>query len=354
MKQKTNQLLKPLNTLQFESKARELVELETIEDLFEYTQTQTKLPDLILGEGSNLLITKDCIELVVKIGFKGIKIVKETEDSVLLRVFSGENWHDLVKYVVGKNWGGIENLALIPGLVGAAPVQNIAAYGQNFSDVVESVEYFDWHSRELITLSPDECRFGYRDSIFKRELKGRAIITQVLIKLAKNPGTETSYYSIGGLNDSLDKELSESATAPYSIKDIFDAVVAIRKRKMPDWKTTPTVGSFFINPIVNQAKLAELEAKIPQLQSYPVEQLRYSGNSTIAKGLVKIPVGRILDYLGWRGKSVGNCLVTKENAAIFSHSGKATGKEFYQFTQEIKNDVLDQLGIELETEVVVI
>lgn len=345
--------LKPYNTLSLSAQAEEFVKVDSVEQLVSLAQTHRE-PELILGEGSNLLLTRDIPGLILKNEIMGKQIVRQTNEFVWLSVNSGENWHDLVNYTVENNWGGIENLALIPGVVGAAPVQNIAAYGQNFSDVLEAVEYFDWHSGELITLDRDECEFGYRDSIFKHRLKGRAVICQVQLKLHKNPELETSYYSVGGLNDSLTDLLKETATKPYTIKHVYDAVVSLRSKKLPDWKTTPTIGSFFINPIVGNDKYQELSSRIQNLQCYPLDQLRYTKQQSYADDMVKVPVGRLLDHLGWRGRSVGNCLVTKANAAIFSHNGQATGKEFWEFTQTIRTDVMEEFGIELETEVVVV
>ena len=348
---KTDIDIKDLNTLRISARANYFVAVTENNQLSEILKLPDykNLPKLILGGGSNILFTKDFPGLVIKIETQGKVVVHEDQQNVYLKVASGENWHDLVSYTVDHNWGGIENLALIPGTAGASPVQNIAAYGQNLSDTLESVEYLDIKQNQTKTLTASECKLSYRDSVFKHELRDRAIITSITIKLRKNPDLETSYYSIGGRNDSLIAELEKISQKPYSIKDVFNAVVAIRSRKLLDWKVKPTVGSFFVNPIVSKKTLATLQTEISNLQFYSVDGLEYgnTGNDST----VKIPVGRLLDHLGWKGKTVGNCMVSEKLASILTHNGKATGKEFLEFVELIKADVKAKLGVDLQTEV---
>lgn len=356
MKFQTGVELQDLNTLRLPAQAAYYVEVDAVEQMGAVREfiDQHSLGFFVLGGGSNTLFTTDYPGLVIKMNIKGKKIVSLDETSVILDIAAGEDWHELVEYSVDNGWGGIENLALIPGSVGAAPVQNIAAYGQNLSDVLVSVTGYEINNGQMITLKREDCEFAYRDSIFKNDLRDSVAITNVRLKLHRLPELETSYFSIGGLNDSLKNELQKNSKKPYTVKDVFDAVVAIRQRKLLDWHEYPTVGSFFINPIVSRETYETLRLLDPDLQAYPIEDLHYKSlddPSLNQEEFVKIPVGRILDFLGWKGRSVGNCRVHDKVASIFSHNGQATGAEFFAFTEEIKADVRAKMGIELQSEV---
>jgi UDP-N-acetylmuramate dehydrogenase len=303
--------LKHLNTFGINAKARFFVEIKQEEELKELIKNSifTENKKFFLGGGSNILITKDFDGIVVKISILGKKILEEDEKSVLLEVSAGENWHDLVTYAVNNNWGGIENLAFIPGTVGGAPVQNIAAYGGNFSDTFDSLYALNIENGEIKKFSKEECHFGYRDSVFKKELRGIYVILRVLIRLSKNPQIETSYYQMGITRDSIKDELQKNTKPPYSIKDVYNAVVGIRTRKLPDPSKIPTVGSFFLNIVVTKDKYEELKKKDPELQCYPPDDLHYENldiSNLKKEDFVKVATGRLLQDLGWLGKWIGN------------------------------------------------
>jgi UDP-N-acetylmuramate dehydrogenase len=348
--------LTTLNTLSITARADFFVEIRDESELVELFNMPVFKDNkkFFLGGGSNILLTADFKGLVIKVSIKGKKIVSETKDKIILEVGAGEDWHGLVTYAVHENWGGLENLAYVPGTVGAAPVQNIAAYGGNFSDVFESLDAFDVESGEIRKFTKDECNFGYRTSVFKKELNGRYIITRVNIQLSKNPQIETSYYQMGITRDSIKDELQKNAKPPYGIKDVYDAVVNIRMRKLPDPAKIPTVGSFFLNSVVSKEKYEELKAKVSELQCYPPDQLQYKDlNDTSLKNqdFVKIATGRLLQELGWLGKWNGNVGIHDRHALVVVTNGKATGKEVVDFAETVKKSYFDAYGVPLEAEV---
>ncbi len=351
-----NYNLSKLNTFGINVDAKFFAEIETEEELRELFSDPIfkENKKFFLGGGSNILFTKDFDGIVVKISMLGKKIIEENEKTVLLEASSGENWHDLVTYTVDKNWGGLENLAFIPGTVGAAPVQNIAAYGGNFSDVFESLLAFNVDTGKIKKFNKEECKFGYRDSIFKKELKGKYIILSVRIRLVKNPRIETSYYQIGIARDSIKDELQKISKPPYGIKDVYQAVINIRQRKLPDPAKIPTVGSFFLNSIISREKYQELKKQVPELQCYPLDQLHYKNLEDPElqnENFVKVATGRLLQELGWLGKWIGNVGVHDRHALIVVTNGKATGSEVVNFAEIIKKSYYDHFGIKLETEV---
>lgn len=348
--------LTKLNTLRVSVLADFFVDIDNEADL----SSLLEMPEFknnkkfILGGGSNVLFTKDFDGIVVKISTKGRKIIKEDSESVTLEISAGEDWHELVTYAVEQNWGGIENLAYIPGTVGAAPVQNIAAYGENFSDVFESLNAWNLESGETKVFTKEECDFHYRESIFKKELKGKYIILSVRIKLSKNPKLETSYYQTGITRDSIKEELRKGGEGPYTIADVYQAVVNIRKRKLPDPTQIPTAGSFFLNSIVSLEKYEELKNKFPELQAYPPDRMSAFApdDSAISRQkLVKIATGRLLQELGWLGRWSGNVGVHDKHALVLVTNGKATGEEVLNFANLIQEDYFKNFGIKLETEV---
>ncbi|MFA5840988.1 MAG: UDP-N-acetylmuramate dehydrogenase [Candidatus Paceibacterota bacterium] len=351
-----NYNLAKLNTFGINAVSKFFAEINSEEELKELFTNSVFVENkkFFLGGGSNILFVKDFDGIVVKISMRGKKVLEENEKSVLLEVCAGENWHDLVTYAVDNNWGGIENLAFIPGTMGAAPVQNIAAYGENFSDVFEYLEAFNIETGKIEKFNKIECNFGYRDSIFKKELKGKYIILKVVIRLSKNPQIETSYYQIGIVRDSIKEELQKIATPPFTIKDVYQAVVNIRKRKLPDPAKMPTVGSFFLNSVVSKEKYEELKREVTELQCYPVDHLHYENLSSPElqkEDFVKVATGRLLQELGWLGKWIGNVGIHDKHALIIVTNGKATGEEVVDFAETVKKSYFDRYGIKLETEV---
>lgn len=324
---------------------------------FSIISKQSEIPSLspqtlFLGEGANVLFTHDFAGSVAKNELKGRKVVSSDEQSVIVEVASGENWHNLVMWSVEQGLSGIENLALIPGTVGGAVVGNIAAYGQTFGEACEFVKGFNLSNlRDLRTLSRSECRFYYRDSIFKHELKDKFFVSSVVIKLSKQAKFDTNYHS---RYESLKSELPEP---PYSPKQIAEAVIRLRNKKLPDWHKLATAGSFFKNPFVSKEKFADLQKQMPDLQAYPIDHMLYPNpDDPVFKmaDKVKIPAGRLLDELGWRGKRIGNVGTFEKHALVVVNYGGATGQEILEFTKMMQEDVKKNFEIELEPEVIII
>ncbi len=287
----------------------------------------------VLGGGSNLLLTKDIQGVVLKNEILGIEVIEDTQDTVLLKVGGGVVWHDFVMYTIENNYFGIENLSLIPGSVGASPMQNIGAYGIEIKDSFEKLEAIHIKTKNIETFNHIQCEFGYRESVFKRKLKGQYIITNVYFRLNKNPALNTSYGAI-------ETELALKGIVTPSIKDVSDAVIAIRKSKLPDPKELGNAGSFFKNPVVFNSIYQDIKAKYPQVPSYFVT------NET-----VKIPAGWLIETAGWKGKKIGNCGVHSKQALVLVNYGGATGKEVFDLSQQIIDDILNRFNILLEREV---
>lgn len=343
--------LTDFNTLKVPARADSILEVASLSDL---ANLDTSRPFMFLGEGANILFTHDFPGTIVKINLTGKTVVSESESAVLVDAAAGENWHDLVMWTAQNRWSGIENMALIPGTVGGAVTGNIAAYGQNQADVVESVRVFDLHAKQEHILTQRDCRFFYRESAFKHEFKSKYLITSVRYHLSKTAHFDTSYYS---RYESLEKILHDYATPPYSPADVARAVIAIRNIKMPDWKVTPTAGSFFKNPFVTKQKLTDLQSRIKELQYYPTEKMLYPHpeDPIFAKtDMVKIPAGRLLDELGWKGRKIGHVGTFERHALVVINLGGATGQEIYDFTEAMRSDVKNNFGIELEPEVQII
>lgn len=291
---------------------------------------------LVLGEGANILFTKDVTRPVVKNELKGIQQIDETT----FEVASGENWHDFVMWSVERGLSGIENLALIPGTVGAAAVGNIAAYGQNFGESVVSVQFSNGEVRNT-----GECGFTYRSSNLKN-----SFVTSVTVKLSKEERFDTNYYGSKPY-ESLKSELGEP---PYTPKMIAEAVIRLRTKKLPDWHKIGTAGSFFKNPFVSKERFEELKKAIPDLQPYPVDKMLYPNpNDPVFENsnMVKIPAGKLLEKLGWLGKRIGSVGTFEKHALIIVNYGEATGMEILEFSQKMQEDVRNNFGIDLEPEV---
>ena len=258
---------------------------------------------------------------------------KEDADHVWLNVAAGTIWHELVMYAAEKGWGGIENLALIPGTAGASPIQNIGAYGVEAKETIERVNFWDWEEKVFRTFNNHECNFGYRDSIFKHELKDKAFITSVVYKLNKQPIFNTSYGAI-------EQELEELGVKELSVKAIAHAVMNIRSSKLPDPAVIGNAGSFFKNPTIGRAKYEELYERFPTIPSYTVSDL-----------LVKVPAGWLIEQCGWKGYRKGDAGVHAKQALVLVNYGNATGKEIWELSGEILKSVNVRFGIELEREV---
>jgi UDP-N-acetylmuramate dehydrogenase len=292
------------------------------------------LPVLILGGGSNVLLTENYPGLVIKVDLKGIRVRadKNSSEHVLLHAGAGENWHALVEYCLENNFYGIENLALIPGSVGAAPVQNIGAYGVELSDVLVSVRYFNLQFQQVVQLSTQECEFAYRDSIFKHALKHKAVILSVCLRLSKTPRLKIEY-------PALKQALGERCDA--SARDVFDAVCAVRRSKLPDPAVLGNAGSFFRNPMISRLQYLDLQQKWPQIPAY----------ATDTAERVKLPAAWLIERAGWKGQRRGDAGVHAQQALVLVNHGQATGIQILQLAKAIAGSVQQQFDICLEPEV---
>ena len=351
--------LKNLSTFKVKAKAKYFVKITKEEDIFELIKTEEfKNNDIyLLGIGANTLFKSDFSGLIVKVNIKGTEIISENDEHILVKVSAGEDWEEFVEWAVENNYGGIENLTMIPSSLGGAVSQNIAAYGQNIMDVVDSVETFDLKEKEFQTFTNKDCEYEYRSSIFKRKYKNRFLIVSATFKLNKIiQKLETNYHERSSRYGSLEEELKTFAKEPYSIKDIMIAVQNIRTRKLPSVEEYGTCGSIFANPIITKDKYLKLAKKIPELQSYPIDKLQYSRKnwSDIDEEFVKIPAGRIIDYLGWLGKWEGNVGVYDKHALCVVTNKKASGQEVFDFLEKIKENVKAVYDIDLKYEINII
>lgn len=313
------------------SMVQQLVELDAIKN-----KNQWKPTFLCLGEGSNVLFTQNYPDFVLKIEMGGVEIIKETDQSVQLKVGAGENWHQFVLNGVNRGWGGIENLSLIPGTVGAAPIQNIGAYGVEVKDVIDGVEFYDLKAKQIKLFMKDQCEFSYRDSIFKKQGRGQWIITAVYFNLSKKPQVNTSYGVIQA-------ELQKRSILQPTIKDLSDVVIDIRRSKLPDPKSIGNAGSFFKNPIISKEHFARLKALYPEIAAYP--------EST---GQIKVAAGWLIDQCGLKGWRQGACGIHAQQALVLVNYGGATGSEILHLAEFVQSKVLEKFQVSLETEVQVI
>lgn len=304
------------------------------ESLSSILSTNTKRPILILGGGSNILATKDIDALVLKNEMKGIKVVTEDDDFVVVESGAGEIWHEFVMHCVQNDWSGIENLSLIPGSVGASPMQNIGAYGVEIKDVFHSLDAFHIQNGAIKTFSKEECEFGYRESVFKRKLKDQYVILRVRFKLSKHSKINTTYGAI-------EAQLEANGISTPTIKDVSDAVIAIRSSKLPDPKLLGNAGSFFKNPVVSAGTANAILENYPDAPVY----------DTTDKELKKLAAGWLIEKAGWKGKRIGNCGVHEKQALVLVNFGGATGSEIFNLSQQIMDDVNHMFGVQLEREV---
>lgn len=326
--------LKPYNSFAINVNARYFAEIKTAEDLTELFQTGllTSQKLLVVGGGSNILFTHDFDGLIMKISIKGLNSVVDS-DEVLVTSGAGEVWTDFVNYCVKNNFAGVENLSLIPGTVGASPIQNIGAYGVELKDVFESCSAFEIKTGQIKTFTFEDCHFGYRESIFKGELKGQFIITEVTFRLSSQPKINTSYGAI-------EAELQKRAIDHPSIADVSAAVSHIRVSKLPDPSTIGNAGSFFKNPVIEKYEFADIIAQHPDVVHYPTPD-----------GRIKLAAGWLIEQCGWKGKKVGETGTWKNQALVLVNHGSATGTEVFQFSEQIIDSVKSTFGVTLEREV---
>ncbi|QSE96880.1 UDP-N-acetylmuramate dehydrogenase [Fulvivirga lutea] len=325
--------LKSYNTFGLEAKAKFFQEVKSEEALKNVLQNnQEEL--LILGGGSNILLTKDFDGLVLKNSIEGIDVIKESDDYVIVKVGAGVIWHDFVLYAIEKNWGGIENLSLIPGTVGAAPMQNIGAYGVEIKEVFESLEAIHIKTLDKKVFLKDECEFGYRESVFKHTAKGQYIITSVTFKLTKKEHTlNTSYGAIKEI-------LNQNGISHPTIKDVSDAVIQIRQSKLPDPKKIGNAGSFFKNPTIDKLDYEMLKLEYQDIPGY-----------VVSENEVKVPAGWLIEKCGWKGEKRGNIGVHKNQALVLVNYGNGSGDEIKQLAIDIRESVISKFGIHLMPEV---
>jgi UDP-N-acetylmuramate dehydrogenase len=355
---KKNFSLKNFNTFRVDVRAKYFVKVKTIKQCLNILERFKNEKILILGGGSNTLLLEDWDGLVLKIDFRGKKITEQNKEEIYMEVAGGEDWDKLVRYSVKKNWAGIENLVMIPGTVGGAVAQNIGAYGQNITETIHAVNIIDISTLKSRTLTPTECNYKYRSSNFKTQWKNKYIITSAIFKLKKNTKEfELSYHERAGRYGSLKEELESFSKEPYSIKDVMKAVIRQRTKRLPSVDEYGTCGSFFENPLVPFEKYKELSKIVSDLQCYPSEDLKYNLKNTGEfnnDDLVKIPAGRLLDELGWKGKWDGNVGVSEKHALCVVTNKKATGKEVYDFIKNMQGDIERNYGIRLKPEVNII
>lgn len=302
----------------------------------------------------NTLFTGNFPGMVIQVNIKGITVRRQTKYKVIIDAGAGEDWIGLVEYAIDKNWGGIENLSYIPGKVGAAPIQNIAAYGQNFENVFCGLWAVDIATGKKKFFTKKMCQFGYRTSIFKTSLKGNYVVTSVRMSLTKNPKVNLSYYSRSA---SVEAEIRKIASAPYSIKDVSRAIIRIRKTKFPNWNVLGTLGSFFLNPVVHKNKLKLIQKTFPDIQFYPAEKLIYVPlGSDIFKheDHVKLPAGWLLESAGWRGKRIGEVGTSPNQALVIINYGRATAQDILHFANMMATDCKKKFDITLVPEVNII
>lgn len=337
MQIQSNFSLKSFNTFGIEAKAKNFVAVHSLDELKTVLAEHAAEPKFILGGGSNMLLTQDIEALVIHIDLKGKRIVKEDDDFVWVESMAGENWHEFVLWTIDQNFGGLENMSLIPGNVGTTPVQNIGAYGTEIKDTFVTCDAMKIDDQTMRTFSKEDCRFGYRESIFKQEAKNQYIITSVVFKLTKrNHKINTSYGDIT-------KELAlQNVTVP-TLKDVSNAVIAIRQSKLPDPKVLGNSGSFFKNPVISRSHFEKVQAQFPEIKFFEVSPTE-----------VKVPAGWLIEQAGYKGFRKGDAGVHKNQALVLVNYGSATGQDILALSREVQQAVFDKYSIAIEAEVNVI
>jgi UDP-N-acetylmuramate dehydrogenase len=337
MEIQTNFSLKNYNTFGIEAKAKQFVAVHSITELKTVLEQNKSENKFILGGGSNMLLTKNIDALVIHIDLKGKRIISENEDYVWVESQAGENWHEFVLWTIDQNFGGLENMSLIPGNVGTTPVQNIGAYGTEIKDTFVSCEAVTLVNQELKTFTKEECHFGYRESIFKNGVKDQYIITTVIFKLTKrNHNINISYGDITN-------ELAKNNILNPNLKEVSNAVIAIRQSKLPDPKELGNSGSFFKNPILLKSDFEKIHQQFPEMKYYDVSETE-----------VKVPAGWLIEQAGFKGKRFGDAGIHKNQALVLVNYGKATGQEILNVSKHIQETIFNTFGIHIEAEVNVI
>ncbi len=339
MQIRENISLKPCNTFAIDVSARYFSAFSSVHELCELLESRRLLSanhKLILGGGSNILFTKNFDGVVFKNEIKGIEIVEEDKEYFYIRARAGENWHQFVLFCIQHNYAGVENLSLIPGCVGASPMQNIGAYGVEIKDVFHQLEAFHIREKALKTFSLNECAFGYRESVFKRKLKDQFVITSVTYKLRKEPVFNISYGAI-------QQELNKMGVQELTIETISQAVIKIRSSKLPDWREVGNAGSFFKNPQVPNHRFNELKNLFPAIVGFAVGDEH-----------TKLAAGWLIEQCGWKGYRKGDAGCYLKQALVLVNYGNATGKEIFNLSAQIIDSVQQKFGVALEREVNII
>ena len=337
MKIYDNFSLKKYNTFGIEAKAKQFVAVHTVAELKTVLEQHQYDKKFILGGGSNMLLTQDIDALVIHVDLKGKRIVKEDDDFVWVESNAGEEWHEFVLWTIDQNFGGLENMSLIPGNVGTTPVQNIGAYGTEIKDTFVSCEAMHINTQTMKTFTKDACHFGYRESVFKQEAKDQYVITSVVFKLTKrNHKINTSYGDITG-------ELVKNNIKNPTLKDVSNAVIAIRKSKLPDPKELGNSGSFFKNPIISKSQFEKVQEHFSEIKFFEVSATE-----------VKVPAGWLIEHAGLKGYRKNDAGVHKNQALVLVNYGNATGQEILDLSRYVQKTVFDKYGIAIEAEVNVI
>ncbi|NOX86038.1 MAG: UDP-N-acetylmuramate dehydrogenase [Chlorobi bacterium] len=333
-----NYNLKSLNTFGVDARAKRLMIIENFDDLTNLTDSSfyREKPVFFMGQGSNVLFVRDFPGVIVLNRLMGREVVEEDDDHVFLRVNAGESWTDLVDYTVGRGWGGLENMSLIPGTVGAAPVQNIGAYGVELKDVLDCVEVFDLRTGNLEMFSVKQCKLGYRTSIFKTDGKKHYLVTSIVLKLNKMPEVNIGYKA-------LREYFTQNPVDEITIRDVSEAVKAIRRSKLPDASVLGSAGSFFKNPVVSAKKAGQLLSRFPGMPAFDTGDRRF-----------KLAAGWLIEQCGWKGRREGDTGVYEKQALVLVNYGNATGKQIYDLSQRIVESVHEKFDILLEREVTVV
>ena len=333
-----NYPLLKLNTFGVDVKAKYFTSINTINELIEATKTNVfkDLELLILGGGSNILFTKDFDGLVILNNIKGKEIIDQNQQSIFLKIGAGENWNELVMYCVDNGWGGIENLSLIPGNTGTAPMQNIGAYGVEIKETFIELEALEISSGKIVKFNNSDCEFGYRESVFKNKMKNQYIILNITLELKKNPVLNINYGDVKAILE------SQNIKNP-AIKEVSNAIIRIRQSKLPDPKKIGNSGSFFKNPLVSLNQLELIKKNYPNVVNYEINENEF-----------KIAAGWLIERAGWKGKKFNNYGVHEKQALVLVNYGLANGMEIFDLSEKIIFDIKDKFGITLEREVNII
>lgn len=332
-----NVSLKPFNTFGIDVKAKRYVNIDSIKVLKHVLNSEISKSFFILGGGSNMLLTKDIDALVLHLNLKGISVVEESQDHVIIQAKAGENWHEFVLFCLTNNYGGVENMSLIPGNIGTAPIQNIGAYGVELKDVFHSCKAINVITQKETTFYKTDCNFGYRESVFKQGLKGKFIITSVNLKLTKNHHKLSLDYG------TIKNQLANSNIKNPTIKDISNAVIAIRQSKLPDPKEIGNSGSFFKNPVISKLDFLKLKESFPNVPHY-----------MLSDSEIKVPAGWLIEKAGFKGKRFGDYGVHNKQALVLVNFGDALGKDISDLAKLIQKTVERLFNIKIDTEVNII